>query len=155
VLVGHSYARKVITGVAEKAESNIRAIVFLDAFVPESGPAEGGSRVSEALARGDTVITPPPVTSFKNNSETSAWLEGRLTPMPIAAQIEGLQAAGARERIHKKIFVRSARYQLAIFAGAYAKVRSNPSWITFELDCGHHSMVDMPERVTQILLDAA
>ncbi len=37
VLVGHSYAGFVISGVAEKAQSAIRSIVYLDAFLPENG----------------------------------------------------------------------------------------------------------------------
>lgn len=75
--------------------------------------------------------------------------------MPIGSWNDRLVVTGARERIHKEIFVRSTRYRQAPFEAAYAKVRSNPTWVTFELVCGHHAMVDMPERVTQILLDAA
>jgi hypothetical protein len=63
--------------------------------------------------------------------------------------------SGARERIGKKIFVHATRYRQEPFEAAYTKVRSNPTWTTFELTCGHHAMVDMPERVEQILLEAA
>src|SRR5215203_2580589 len=37
VLVGHSYGGYVITGVAERVPEAIASIVFLDAFMPESG----------------------------------------------------------------------------------------------------------------------
>ena len=36
-----------------------------------------------------------------------------------------------------------------------AKVRSDPSWRTFEMPCGHEVMIDMPDRTTEILLDVA
>ena len=39
VLVGHSYAGMVVTGVAEKVEKSIASIVMLDAFFPETGEA--------------------------------------------------------------------------------------------------------------------
>jgi hypothetical protein len=39
VLVGHSYAGMVVTGVAEKMERSIASIVLLDAFFPETGEA--------------------------------------------------------------------------------------------------------------------
>ena len=39
VLVGHSYAGMVVTGVAEKMEKSIASIVMLDAFFPETGEA--------------------------------------------------------------------------------------------------------------------
>ena len=37
VLVGHSYAGFVISGVAERELPKIRSIVFLDAYVPQNG----------------------------------------------------------------------------------------------------------------------
>ena len=37
VLVGHSYGGMVITGVAERIPQRIRHLVYIDAFLPESG----------------------------------------------------------------------------------------------------------------------
>src|SRR5438309_8575591 len=37
VLVGHSYAGSVISGVADRLPDRVRALVYLDAFVPEDG----------------------------------------------------------------------------------------------------------------------
>jgi pimeloyl-ACP methyl ester carboxylesterase len=37
VLVGHSYAGFVISGVAERAQRSIDSIVFVDAFLPDNG----------------------------------------------------------------------------------------------------------------------
>src|SRR5262249_8228282 len=37
VLCGHSYGGMVIAGVAEQITATIRSLVYLDAFVPESG----------------------------------------------------------------------------------------------------------------------
>jgi pimeloyl-ACP methyl ester carboxylesterase len=39
VLVGHSYGGMVVTGVADTLADKIRSLVYLDAFVPESGQA--------------------------------------------------------------------------------------------------------------------
>ena len=39
VLVGHSYAGMIITGVAEQAADRIRHLVYVDALVPEHGQA--------------------------------------------------------------------------------------------------------------------
>jgi pimeloyl-ACP methyl ester carboxylesterase len=39
VLCGHSYGGMVISGVVEKVPEKIRALVYLDAFVPDSGQA--------------------------------------------------------------------------------------------------------------------
>ena len=37
VLAGHSYGGMVITGVADRAADRIRALAYLDAFLPEDG----------------------------------------------------------------------------------------------------------------------
>ena len=37
VLVGHSYGGMVITGVADRIPARIRALIYVDAFLPESG----------------------------------------------------------------------------------------------------------------------
>jgi len=158
ILVGHSYGGNVITGVTEQVEPAIRSIVFLDAFVPEDGPLPQAQiivdAIREAKTKGESGIKPPPIKFFQNDEQSNAWLGARLTPMPIGSYTDSIVVTGARERIRKKIFVRATRYRQDPFEAAYNKVRSNPTWTTFELMCGHHAMVDVPERVTQILLDA-
>jgi len=42
VLVGHSYGGMVISGVADRMAERVRALVFLDAFVPEHGDSLNG-----------------------------------------------------------------------------------------------------------------
>jgi len=37
VLAGHSYGGMVVTGAADRATGRIRRLVYVDAFVPESG----------------------------------------------------------------------------------------------------------------------
>jgi pimeloyl-ACP methyl ester carboxylesterase len=37
VLVGHSYGGMVITGVADRIPERLRALIYMDAFLPESG----------------------------------------------------------------------------------------------------------------------
>lgn len=37
ILVGHSYAGSVISGVADQIAERLEALVYLDAFVPENG----------------------------------------------------------------------------------------------------------------------
>jgi pimeloyl-ACP methyl ester carboxylesterase len=52
VLVGHSYGGMVITGVADSVADRIKTIIYLDAFVPESGESAstmGGSNSSRFI----------------------------------------------------------------------------------------------------------
>jgi len=62
---------------------------------------------------------------------------------------------GARERIARKTYVRAKSYANPGFDRAYAALKSDPSWRTDEVPGGHDVMVDNPERLTEILLEAA
>ena len=53
VLVGHSYAGLVISGVAERALEQIRSIVFLDAYVPQNGQSVYQPDVGTAASNGE------------------------------------------------------------------------------------------------------
>src|SRR5262249_15229204 len=67
VLVGHSYGGMVVTGAADREAARIRRLVYLDAFVPESGRCVLDYVVPERAAtmrrEGEQVgsVTPPPL----------------------------------------------------------------------------------------------
>jgi pimeloyl-ACP methyl ester carboxylesterase len=163
VLVGHSYGGMVVSGVAERAESAIRSLVFLDAFVPQDGKSlfdyltEERRKQNEALAAESGYRTlPPPAAAFFNvNEKDRAWVDSKCVPQPYRTFVEKAQLGGARERIKKKTYVRAEGYPSAYFAGFYDKLRVDPAWTVIGLPCGHDIMVDMPERLAEILEQAA
>ena len=159
VLVGHSYGGMVITGVAEQAEMAIASIVFLDAFVPENGQALAdiapgpAGLVRTARERGQIAVPPLSAESFRVNEKDRAWIDAMCTPHPIATFTEKLVVTGARERFAKKAYVRASGYPSAPLDAAYAKCRA-AGWRTHEMPCGHYVMVDLPEGLAEILLQA-
>jgi len=162
VLVGHSYAGFVISGVTEQVPKAVASLVFLDAFVPETGQAlvdltAPATRevIEAARQRGDVAVHPRPAEFFKVNEKDRAWMDAMCTPHPTATMLEGLTLTGARERVPKKAYVRARDYPNPAFDAAYEKLKSNPAWRVYEVPCGHDVMVDMPERLTEILLEAA
>ena len=79
VLVGHSYGGVIISGVAEQLREAIGSIVFLDAFVPESGDslaAKASQPVREAIAalveKGEQTMKPVPAAVFRVNEKDRA-----------------------------------------------------------------------------------
>ena len=66
-----------------------------------------------------------------------------------------LHLTGKRERVAKKTYIRASTYNGASFAQVYAKLRADPSWRCYEVPCGHDVMVDMPERLAEILEEVA
>jgi pimeloyl-ACP methyl ester carboxylesterase len=162
VLVGHSYAGFVISGVAERVPAAIASMVLVDAFVPEDGDTVATSAspatrrlVDEAVRKGETMLPPVPAAFFQVNEQDRAWVDALCTPQPLATFLEKAALTGARERIAKKAYVRAKGYDSPSFDAALAKVRAIPSWSMFELPCGHDIMIDMPERLAEILLASA
>jgi pimeloyl-ACP methyl ester carboxylesterase len=162
ILVGHSYGGMVITGVAERMQLAIASIVFLDAQVPENGQSEVdiqiGARRSQILAaqeKGEVAIPPPPASSFRVNEADRPWVDAMCTPHPVSTLTEKVMESGARERIARKTFIRATGSRAPGPDAVLAKYRSAPGWRTYEVPSGHDVMVDMPERLTEILLEVA
>jgi pimeloyl-ACP methyl ester carboxylesterase len=160
VLCGHSYGGFVISGVAEQMAPAIRSIVFLDAFMPQNGesvrdltgPAVQDA-VTGALQRGDLTIPPRSAEAFGVNAADRAWVDGLCVGQPIGTFTDKIALSGARDRIPRKSYIRAKGYANPGFDRALAAVKSDPSWRTYAVACGHDVMVDDPERLVEILLE--
>jgi pimeloyl-ACP methyl ester carboxylesterase len=159
VLVGHSYGGMVISGVAEKMEKAISSLVMLDAFMPEDGqgvldiyPPPMREPVLAAVRSGATNLPPRAAALFKVNEKDRAWVDAQCTPQPIQCWQQKLTLTGARERIGKKTYIRAKAYPNPYFDAGLASARAK-NWRVYEVPCGHDVMLDMPERLTEILLE--
>ncbi|MEQ1613525.1 MAG: alpha/beta hydrolase family protein [Hyphomicrobiaceae bacterium] len=162
VLVGHSYAGFVATEVAERIGGSIASIVFLDAFYPKAGDSlfSMGSDfvkklITEAQARGDLGLKPIPAAVFNVNEKDRAWVDAQCTPQPLATFSDKTSGIGGREKVAKKAYIRAKGYNSVPFDAGLAATKANPAWKTYEVPSGHDVMVDMPERLTEILLEVA
>jgi pimeloyl-ACP methyl ester carboxylesterase len=162
ILVGHSSGGFVITQAAEQIGPSVASIVYLDGFVPEPGDnlislANPGPRkaLEDAVARGDLAAKPVPAAVFKVNEKDRPWVDAKCTPHPLATVVEKITAAGAREKIARKTYIRSG-FDSPVFDQTLAKLKTESSWKTYEVrSSGHDVMVDMPERLVEILLEVA
>lgn len=162
VLVGHSYGGWVVSGVAEQVLPAIRSIVFLDAFMPENGQRgldlnspRSKAEVERALEKGEISRAAPPATTWNVNEKDRAWVDAKQTAQPIGVSLKPIRLTGARERVAKKTYIRATRYPNPNFDRFYAARKADPSWRTFEVACGHDVMIDMPDRLTEILEEVA
>lgn len=162
VLVGHSYAGLVISGVAERALAQIRSIVFLDAYVPQNGQSVYSltsqrlrETVDAAIKRGQTGMPPARAAYFSVNEKDRAFVDSKCTPQPVGTYNEPVTLTGARERIAKKTYIRAKGFNAPGFDAVVTRLRGDASWKIHEMPCGHDVMIDMPERLTELLLSAA
>lgn len=159
VLVGYSYAGMVITGVAEQLPGRIKSIVYLDAFVPVDGQSmldmlseERRNEFAEAAATSGGLTVPPiPAAVFKVNQADQAWVDSKCTVHPFKTITDKLRTTGARDRIGKKAYALAEGYSGARFRAFYEHYKADSAWRSYALPCGHDAMIDMPERLAEIL----
>jgi pimeloyl-ACP methyl ester carboxylesterase len=162
VLCGHSYGGFVISGVAEQMAAAIRSIVFLDAFLPNDGDTTQNltapavqEAIRAALQSGALGMPPRPAEFFGVNEADRSWVDSLCVPQPVGTFTYRIALTGARDKIARKTYIRAKNYANPGFDRAVAAVKSDPSWRFHEVPSGHDVMVDVPERLTELLLEAA
>jgi pimeloyl-ACP methyl ester carboxylesterase len=160
VLAGHSYGGMVVTGVADRAPERVSSLVYLDAFVPEDGqsifdiniPANVQRYIANAGDLGGLAIPPPPATYFNVNAGDAARVDALATPFPLGAFSERVNLTGRHREIGKRTYVYATkRTSPSAFKPFYERVKNDPAWTAHALACGHHVMLDMPEKTADIL----
>jgi pimeloyl-ACP methyl ester carboxylesterase len=160
VLCGHSYGGCVVTGAADRMADRIRALVYVDAFVPENGQSvhdtlpveQKDAQVQGALASGDGWKVPPiPAEVFNVNARDRAWVNRQRTPQSLATFQQPLQLTGAIERIEKVTYVLATGWDHSPFPQFYEKAKAK-GWNTLTVACGHDVMLDKPDELLEVLL---
>lgn len=158
VLVGHSYGGVVARHVADRMPDRIRSLIYLDAFVPENGKAvvdylpDNGKNTRElAVAHGEGWKVPPaPASFFAVNAADAAWVDCQCTMHPLISLEAPAQISGACDRISTIGYIRARGFE-GPFGQFYAKAGER-GWWQEELACGHDVMLDLPNELTDLLL---
>ncbi len=163
VLCGHSYGGCVVTGVADRIPEKVRALVYVDAFVPENGqslhdalsPEARNEQIEAARKFGDGWKTPPiPPEVFNVNARDRDWLERKSAMQPLACFQQPLRLTGAINRIEHVTYILATGWSPSPFPQLYDKAKAK-GWKTLAMPCGHDVMLDKPEELTRELLKVA
>jgi pimeloyl-ACP methyl ester carboxylesterase len=165
ILVGHSYAGMIITGVAEHARDRIAHLAYVDALVPEHGQS--------AL----DILPEPTRNAFRKLAEEGGgW---RIQPNQHLLDLWGLEEGSARAFVQKRLADFTIRcfsqpldapthaahalprsYIASVKPGYPAKAVFDPfaararreGWSYYELPTGHDAQAEMPEALCELLL---
>jgi len=171
ILCGHSYGGMVITGVADRLPGRIRALVYLDAFVPESGqsltdllrqalPAEVaavflGAFHTTALENNSGLMAPIPAEMFNIKAENRAWVDRRCVRQPLATFEVPLLLTGAGAAVPQRHYILADGWDPSPFRHFAAKLDGQPGWHVSKLPSSHDVMVDMPDELAAALMAMA
>jgi len=166
-LVGHSYAGMIITGVAERARDRIRHLVYVDALVPEHGQA--ASQLFPAPTR---------ETFRKLAEQGGGW---RMSPTSRLVDLWGLEKGAAREFVEARLcdftmrcfdqpidasthaagtlprtYIASVKedYPARVVFEPFAARARREGWAYHELPTGHDCQAEMPDELSELLLNA-
>jgi pimeloyl-ACP methyl ester carboxylesterase len=161
VLVGHSYAGFVISGVAEQMPEKIGSIIYLDAFVPNNGDSlvsiaspQFRDYIKGAVDKGQPSLASPKAAAFVAEQHR-AWVDSKTTPQPIATYTEAANVSGARDKIGKRTYIRAKAYTSPAFDAIQAKLAASEGWRIYEVQSNHDAMIDAPDRIAEILIERA
>ena len=163
ILCGHSYGGNVITGVADRIPERIRTLIYLDAFVPEDGeclfdlhPPELAQQMRlQARTAGDGWNVPPiPAEHFNVNLRDAAWANAQCTPQSIASFEEHIRLKQVPSHTHDATHILATGWDNSPFPAAHERAKAK-GWQTRTVACGHEVMLDLPEELTDLLLEFA
>ena len=163
-LVAHGYGSAPASGALEHIDNRVSSIVWLDAFKLESGQRVFDvtsdavrKRIVDTTDKGQLSFPPPPkMSSIVVSEEYQAFVDSKLTPHPIRTYQQAISISGALEKIAKKTYIRIPKYPAPAFDKALDECKADKSWRTFELsESGHMAMLDAPEHLMDLLVQAA
>jgi pimeloyl-ACP methyl ester carboxylesterase len=162
VLVGHSYAGQVVTGVADRIPGRIARRVYLDAFVGDDGDAAIDLLPDTVAQHYRESVSGPgfgwliPVRPLSKLGVTAEddlnWLIPRLTPHPWLTYTEGLRLSGDGDAV-AATFVECTDW-MRVFA-PHAQRAKTRGWPVLDIATGHEAMVTAPDQLAKLLLHIA
>lgn len=147
VLVGHSYAGMVVSGAADADPSRIQALVYVDAYVPDSGDSVWSlttPRFREMFIEGAMVDG--------LNCAPSPNMDSRCRPHPMGTFLQAIRLTGKWREVPRKTYVGAHGWDGSPFRDLYTRLEDDPEWSTVALDCGHNVARLKPEALAEILL---
>jgi pimeloyl-ACP methyl ester carboxylesterase len=153
VLVGHSYAGSVITGVADQIPERIKALVYLDAFVPENGDScwsmtNDWERKWFIDGSGESGCLVAPLPFF----------DKRARPHPLGTYLQKSKLTGAWRNVKRKHYVAAVDpewLKISPFVELTRRLRADPQWVVTELASTHNFLARGTDLLLPLLLAEA
>jgi pimeloyl-ACP methyl ester carboxylesterase len=163
VLCGHSYGGIVITGVAARAKTRLKQLVYLDSAVVEEGgtwasiglPEVVRQRRKDAHASSGGVSLPVPDARVFGllDPKDIEWVQRRMTPQPFGGYEQVMRWGAEVGNGLPKVYVDCTDPAYAGLAPVKERYRGKPGWTWVEIKTGHDAMVSAPEETAKLLLE--
>jgi pimeloyl-ACP methyl ester carboxylesterase len=174
VLVGHSYAGMVVTGVAGRVFERLRHLAYLDAYLPRPGQSlvdlipperlvsmrqrvrdEGKGWLLPSVEPVPWEVTVRERYLVQDEAELR-WMLNRLVGQPFKTMTEPVDVSDARAAALPRTYIRCPKYSNPAFDRAAAESSAPGSgWRAHELPTSHDAMITAPRELADLLLALA
>jgi pimeloyl-ACP methyl ester carboxylesterase len=164
ILVGHSFAGLLISGVADRLATRLRRLVYLDASIAVSGtpmrddilPDIWAARMAAAFDVGGVRCVASPKASFFGVTDPALaeWVERRLTPMPVRAYETAIDLAHPVGNGVPATYIECTAPRFPVATRSVALARAL-GWPVLEFPAAHDAMVTAPEELARVLAGLA
>jgi len=165
ILVGHSYAGLVVTGVADRRPDQISKLVYLDSQIATHGRnALGGSpggtsdKLEQMSASAGPKMLPPISLDAMGivDAANRAWVEPLLCALPMACLEEFVTLEHGDPRMPRHYIRCTDREAMHAFFGGdplalFVEKAKNEGFHFHEIASGHHPMITHPRELVSIL----
>lgn len=160
ILCGHSYGGMVITQLADRISDKIKALVYLDAFVPSHGESlidllnialepeiaiqfVDGFRGS-AQDGGSGMMQPIPAEVFGILEKNRPWVERRCVPQSLATFEMPVLLNSTESPVGQRVYILADSWDPSPFRYFADKHSGQPGWTVIKMPSSHDVMVDAP-----------
>ncbi|MBX2837712.1 MAG: alpha/beta hydrolase [Gammaproteobacteria bacterium] len=158
VLVGHSYGGMIAASAATILESCSTHLVLLDALVPEKAGqshweiASDDARFTKELLETSESIPPTGFHRWAASKQHQQWLADMTTPHPASTFVKGVSRLKHPSTLKlERSYILCTRHTPSPFEAIYERLKKDPRWDCFKLDCLHDAMVDKPTELAGLI----
>ncbi len=168
ILVGHSYAGLVISGVASKIPKRINKLVYLDAFLPNHNESlfdmsfpKRVESIKSSLVNSDGkskkegikevwLVPPHDPEMFGVFGDEALWLKELLVFTPIQTFEQKVILNNPEFENILKFYIRCSECPIPTF-DKFEKKANKKGWKTFKIKSGHDVMITKPTELFKVL----
>ena len=162
VLVGHSFAGPVITGVADRIPSRIKQLIYLDAAILENGESMNSCISPEIVLERQRLADessgglsyPIPSAEKLGIIDLQQWdyIKRFLTPHPTSTYSSDLYIKGKPGDGFPCTYITCTDplYEPLVWARRRAE---QYGWTVLEIATGHDAMISSPEKTAQFFME--
>ncbi|MFT4204520.1 MAG: alpha/beta fold hydrolase [Chitinophagaceae bacterium] len=162
ILVGHSYAGTVITGVADSIPERLSKLVYLDAMIVHNGESALSVQTEETQNYMNRIIEQkqnvPPVSAENfgvSDTVKAKWVNDRLTPQPFNTFTQKLILKHKFGNNIPLVYIACVNPQLPVLEKLSKEAQNNSLWTYYTLNTGHDAMITMPKELSKLFIKVA